>query len=71
MTVTDYRDRLETLTGISLRVCPACQHGEMIIVERANRSFRGCDRLRDLEGLASSEQGVRPVECSDDAPHSE
>ncbi len=31
---TDYRDRVETLTGISLRVCPACHHGEMIIVER-------------------------------------
>jgi hypothetical protein len=22
------------LTGISLRVCPACRHGEMIIIER-------------------------------------
>jgi hypothetical protein len=31
---TDYRDRVETLTGISLRVCPACRHGDMIIVER-------------------------------------
>lgn len=31
---TDYRDRVETLTGISLRVCPACHHGEMIIIER-------------------------------------
>ena len=31
---TDYRDRLSTLTGISLRVCPACHRGEMIIVER-------------------------------------
>jgi Putative transposase/Transposase zinc-binding domain len=30
----DYRDRLEALTGISLRVCPACHHGEMIIIER-------------------------------------
>jgi Putative transposase/Transposase zinc-binding domain len=30
----DYRDRVEALTGISLRVCPACQHGEMIIIER-------------------------------------
>jgi len=34
MSQTDYRDRVETLTGISLRVCPACRHGEMIIVER-------------------------------------
>ena len=30
----DYHDRVETLTGMSLRVCPACHHGEMIIVER-------------------------------------
>jgi hypothetical protein len=30
----DYRDRVEALTGISLRVCPACGHGEMIIIER-------------------------------------
>jgi Putative transposase len=31
---TDYRDHVETLTGLSLRVCPACHHGAMIIVER-------------------------------------
>jgi hypothetical protein len=31
---TDYRDRVETLTGISLRVCPACRQGALIIVER-------------------------------------
>lgn len=30
----DYRDRVETLTGVSLRVCPACRHGTMIIIER-------------------------------------
>ena len=30
----DYRDRVEALTGISWRVCPACHHGEMIIIER-------------------------------------
>jgi Putative transposase len=30
----DYRDRVDALTGISLRVCPACHHGEMIIIER-------------------------------------
>jgi hypothetical protein len=34
MSQTDYRDRVETLTGISLRVCPACRQGEMMIVER-------------------------------------
>jgi Putative transposase/Transposase zinc-binding domain len=30
----DYRDRVETLTGISLRLCPACHHGQMIVIER-------------------------------------
>jgi hypothetical protein len=28
----DYRDVYETLTGISLRVCPVCQHGQMVWV---------------------------------------
>jgi hypothetical protein len=31
---TDYRDHVETLTGMSLRVCPACHHGQMILIER-------------------------------------
>ena len=31
---TDYRDRVEALTGVSVRVCPACHRGEMIIIER-------------------------------------
>jgi hypothetical protein len=40
---TDYRDRMETLTGISLRVCPVCHHGEMIIIERLSPASRaGC-----------------------------
>ena len=30
----DYRDRVEALTGVSLRVCPVCHQGEMIIIER-------------------------------------
>ncbi len=30
----EYRDRVAALTGISLRLCPACHHGEMIIIER-------------------------------------
>jgi hypothetical protein len=29
----DYRDRYEDLTGHSLRQCPACRQGEMIIIE--------------------------------------
>jgi hypothetical protein len=38
---TDYRDRVETLTRLSLRVCPACRHGEMIIIERLLPAPRG------------------------------
>ena len=30
---TDYRDKAEALTGISLRVCPVCHHGQMIVIE--------------------------------------
>jgi hypothetical protein len=26
----DYRDVYEALTGVSLRVCPVCQHGRMV-----------------------------------------
>jgi hypothetical protein len=29
----DYRDRYETLTGSSLKLCPACGHGHMLVVE--------------------------------------
>jgi hypothetical protein len=30
---TDYRDRTHALTGVSLRTCPACHHGQMITLE--------------------------------------
>jgi hypothetical protein len=30
----DYRDRYEALTGCSLRVCPHCHDGHMLVVER-------------------------------------
>ncbi len=29
----DYRDRDEALTGVSLRMCPHCQIGRMLVVE--------------------------------------
>ncbi len=29
----DYRDRYEELTGVSLKQCPACHQGRMVIVE--------------------------------------
>jgi Putative transposase/Transposase zinc-binding domain len=31
---TDYRDRTEALTGKSLRLCPVCHRGEMVVIER-------------------------------------
>jgi putative transposase len=32
-TVVDYRDRVQNLTGVSLRECPACHQGHMITIE--------------------------------------
>jgi hypothetical protein len=29
----DYRDRYEALTGSSLRTCPACRDGHMLVIE--------------------------------------
>lgn len=31
---TDYRDHTEALTGHSLRVCPVCHHGQMLVIAR-------------------------------------
>ena len=30
----DYRDRYEEITGVSLKSCPQCHHGTMIVIER-------------------------------------
>jgi hypothetical protein len=38
---TDYRDRTEALTGTSLRVCPVCHRGQMIVIERLVPTRRG------------------------------
>jgi hypothetical protein len=32
-TEKDYRDRYEELTGVSLKTCPACRRGQMVVVE--------------------------------------
>ena len=34
---SDYRDRYEALTGVSLRRCPVCHRGHMILVESLAR----------------------------------
>ena len=36
----DYRDVYAALTGVSLRVCPVCQHGQMVRVARLPRATR-------------------------------
>ncbi len=41
----DYRDRYETLTGISLHQCPACGNGRMITVELLKPFATGPPRL--------------------------
>ena len=33
----DYRDRYEVLTGISLRACPVCRVGRMLVIEELPR----------------------------------
>jgi hypothetical protein len=37
-TSVDYRDRYEALTGCSLRVCPRCHEGEMLVIEHLGRA---------------------------------
>jgi Putative transposase/Transposase zinc-binding domain len=42
----DYRDRYETLTGTSLRLCPACGDGHMLVIDvipRAHDRRFACD----------------------------
>jgi len=34
---SDYRDRYQALTGISLHQCPMCHRGRMLIVEQISR----------------------------------
>ena len=43
----DYRDRYEELTGHSLRQCPRCGQGHMLVVEVLPRSFCRCPHLID------------------------
>lgn len=42
---TDYRDRYEQLTGRSLRQCPACHQGQMVIVETFDGVFESTPYL--------------------------
>jgi hypothetical protein len=34
----DYRDRYESLTGVSLRICPICSDGHMIVTDGLRRA---------------------------------
>lgn len=42
----DYRDRHEQLTGSSLRQCPNCGHGRMVLIETLT-PFGGCASIPD------------------------
>ena len=42
----DYRDRYETLTGVSLRTCPRCHDDRMLIIEHLIGA-RGCPAMLD------------------------
>jgi hypothetical protein len=42
----DYRDRYEVLTGISLRTCPRCREGRMLVIEDLMR-LRLCPPIID------------------------
>ena len=33
MSLLDYRDRYQRLTGVSLRDCPQCGRGQMVCIE--------------------------------------
>lgn len=42
----DYRDHYEILTGMSLRLCPACGDGHMLVIDvipRAHDRRFACD----------------------------
>jgi Putative transposase len=43
----DYRDRYEDLTGISLRQCPQCNRGRMVLVAMLPRSSDYCPLIFD------------------------
>ncbi len=42
----DYRDRYEVLTGMSLRTCPVCHDGRMLVIEERMR-VRLCPTITD------------------------
>jgi hypothetical protein len=38
---TDYREQYETLTGVSLRTCPVCHDGHMLVIQHVARAHAG------------------------------
>ena len=36
----DYRDRCEELNGVSLRICPVCRRGRMVLIDTFEASSR-------------------------------
>ena len=54
----DYRERYETLTGISLRTCPVCRDGQMLVIEQVPRGANRFGKPRNPSNI-SYRQGVR------------
>jgi len=44
--VQDYRDRCEKLTGVSLRVCPVCRRGHMVMIDTLAARIDGSANFR-------------------------
>jgi hypothetical protein len=44
---TDYRDQYEKVTGVSLKTCPECHRGHMVVVEVLQRDARRSPPLMD------------------------
>jgi hypothetical protein len=49
----DYRDRYETMTGRSLRDCPRCHTGQMVVVEHLAGGPNGLRGLDTSGGLSA------------------
>jgi hypothetical protein len=75
----DYRDRYEALTGISLKTCPLCRCGTMVVVETfecasnpmtTRQLTRACHAAAHMaEHLASSGAGPPKINATVNLPH--
>src|SRR5260370_29199795 len=66
----DYRDRYEEITGVSLKTCPLCRHGTMIVIEtfecaasRAPRMDTSSPSLRSRQHISTVLARSRERDC--------